>query len=235
VSSFLTGVVRRGAGLPLPVTIRPAMGPQQIAPSLPVSHQGRESDVQQRLAGLLVPAASRQEIRNIEARNCEPPLPMQLPARIPRDSGDQGSPRARAGATVPAPQDSSREPERRRVPLHRGAADYPSPPEPVVSHSLPRPRTTVTDVAEVREGGRKHQMPDVPPAAQPGTRQGAVASAGTISRGDAHEKRNIQVKIGRVEIRSNQVAPTVRPGRPNATRGFDDFKLSRNYFDRNLR
>jgi hypothetical protein len=49
------------------------------------------------------------------------------------------------------------------------------------------------------------------------------------------EKRSIQVRIGRVEIRSTQPAPVVRTVRPPSTGGFDDFKLARNYLDRNSR
>jgi hypothetical protein len=233
VSHFLTGLVRRGAGLPLPVTLRPARGSLQIAPSVPTAQPGREGDMQPP-SSLPVPAGATQDIRNIEVRSVEPAPPMQLPARIPRDLGDRLSPRALGIAPVPAQSDSSPGPERRKVSPQRGAADFSSQHEPPMSHFQPRPRTPMTDVAEVREGGRKHPVQAVAPVTQPGPHRDPVASTSTISRGDAQE-RNIHVKIGRVEIRSNQPVPTVRQARRNGTRGFDDFKLSRNYFDRSAR
>src|SRR5580765_6858729 len=48
------------------------------------------------------------------------------------------------------------------------------------------------------------------------------------------ESHNIQVRIERVEIRSNQPAPLARPARPSRVSGFDDLRLARNYLDRNF-
>src|SRR5262249_21943488 len=50
------------------------------------------------------------------------------------------------------------------------------------------------------------------------------------------ESRSIQVKIGRVEIRSSQPAlPVVRTPRTAGTSGFEDLRLARTYLDRGAR
>src|ERR1019366_1862060 len=41
MSNFVTGLVRRGAGLPQPVSIRPALGPAQMPASLPPAGPGQ--------------------------------------------------------------------------------------------------------------------------------------------------------------------------------------------------
>jgi hypothetical protein len=52
------------------------------------------------------------------------------------------------------------------------------------------------------------------------------------TREPARETHNIQVKIGKVEIRSTQPALVVQAPRRTSASGFEDLKMARNYFNR---
>jgi hypothetical protein len=110
----------------------------------------------------------------------------------------------------PAPL-KSRLPEAAHPPVVR---PEPKPrPDPVSSvakdHPLLKPESVVM--------GR---VPSTPPA------------GGSHEPRPAQETRNIQVKIGKVEIRSNQPTPALRKTPPSRTSGFDNLRLTRTYLDR---
>lgn len=269
MSNFLTGLVRRGAGLPLPVTIRPASGPQPMPASVTVSPHVREPTPKENQAESPVSSESAMntEIKNL---NCAGPAPaIPWPESTPSDAVEVASLQPRMErAMAPQPVAPSRAvsstfgvSESRPVSRHTGMDEKPSPVEPSSTHVRPVPEVpeTAVPVRSVREGSPPRQTPRDAPAPQAAVRQDAArsvvphpapkperlavgqsplpaASAPAIaSRGTTPEKRTIQVKIGKVEIRSSQPAPVVRTTRPPSTGGFDDFKLARNYLDRSLR
>jgi hypothetical protein len=270
VSNFLTGLVRRGAGLPLPVTILPAHGPQQIPASVTVSSQVRELAPEENQAESPV---SNRSVMNTEIKKADsagPPLAIQLPERAPSDVVEVTALHPRMERPI-APQPVAPSPdvsatfavlERRPVSRRAGMYEKPSPAEPISTQIRPAPeapeilppsravregspplqppRRAQESQAAVRQDAARSVVPLRPvpkqeqlPVARPS--QPAASAAAIASRGATPEKRSIQVKIGKVEIRSSQPAPVVRTTRPPSTGGFDDFKLARNYLDRNPR
>jgi hypothetical protein len=260
MSNFVTGLVRRGAGLPQPVSIRPALGQAQMPASLPPAGPGQ------------IPAQSPAVALSDYGRGLDDG---------PRDFSALTGPAARLPGPEPAPA-----PE----PVNRWAAKPSATPQETFSlqpRSEP-PRTTppptlqvrgedrsslrvlpppslTTTAAETGENLERHTPrlqedtrspiarpePRTLPGAVSGTTpahplprpesiaiarvQPAPAASASSGRGKTQDSRSIQVKIGKVEIRSSQPAPATRPNRPSRTSGFDDLRLARTYLDRGSR
>ncbi len=262
MSNFLKNVVRRGAGLPLPISIRPAIGPQQIPPSLVSSQYSGENDP---------------DLRGAEP--ARPPEPLTTTIRTTESGGPHASLSEKPSSDligVVAKQSPDRLATPKLAPLSSAATFEVAPISPVFDTSHPEapedaphlttkvhptqairetvapypPRSgntgeiqkqilhvapakpashgTPPNLANTMRPAIEREQPPLLRASEPGsTRQT------TASKSAPPENRNIQVKIGRVEIRSSQPPQVVRPTRPANTGGFDDFKLSRNYLDRN--
>jgi len=262
VSNFLRGLVQRGAGLPLPVTMRPAVSPQDLAGLASVSLEESEANPDATAAASPVRDESsltgevpnrdfagrnnstRQQATLPEPRSTtQSPLPILLPVASPppftspRLSAGEDQPRPRpisgntqppeplaATRTSPAAGEQERVPPSRFLQENRPAAQsLPSKPEPRTM-----PQDTAVDSLPSRLAPQQEHFPVVrlPQPAPPGTR---------IVEKRTTPERSIQVKIGRVEIRSNQPATVVRPSRPPSSGGFDNWNLARMYLDRSPR
>jgi hypothetical protein len=260
MSNFLTGLVRRGAGLPLPASIRPAAGPQQIAASVPVSPQVLEPTAKENPAESLVSSGSAMNTEIRKADFAGPSPAIQWPERTLSHAVAVASPQPAAPSPAPSPKFGIDE---TRLVSHRtGMDEKPSSAGPITARILPthEVQETGSPLRAVREGSSPQQTPRRGPEPQAAVPQDAAvnavpvrpvpkqerlpvvrlsqpaaASSAISSRRATEEKRSIQVKIGKVEIRSSQPAPTVRTTRPASTGGFADFNLARNYLDRNLR
>lgn len=243
MNNFLAGVVRRGAGMPSPVTIRPAMAPNipVDAPSVPMPAGQEETGPSFSSAPDAMPdvrpVSELQEVRPKESLpKTDPQTPVALPevaAIKPRSIetpfGSEAKPASvpvaepvRITASVPAPnQDFAITPAREEV----GVPEASPSPAPVTVILQPAqtapPATEVQAKPEQRSEsplGVREQKTTAPPIAK-----------------SAAEPRNIQVKIGKVEIRSTQPPPPIPARRPPEKGGFDDYSLARNYLDRGSR
>jgi hypothetical protein len=262
MSNFLAGVVRRGAGLPSPVTIRPAAGPEQLPVASFQTAQGPDE-----APVAIDPPHARESVDMPAPRTlyAEPPSPAPPPIARP---GARVEPIAiRAPVT---PEASPARPENRiepAAPMPRPAMAGTTTETIRARESVPvnvqQPRSAAERVASLQQtihapaetqrspekagatailrlGPPAPAMPVQPqtaaqriePAAsvQPPTKTFAPAAMRT-----AAEPRNIQVKIGKVEIRSAQPVTAAPPPRTPAKGGFDDFALARNYLDRGHR
>jgi hypothetical protein len=259
MTNFVTGLVCRGAGLPLPSSVRPAAGSPSTASmegsrALDPSHaefvgdRGFGFDVvrpEPSSSTARVSASASQvtseservtEKRSVRERETLPIQPRMEVSRASRLTAEQipdedySSRRADNGAR---PAESSPlvrasatdENSERRLPQEPGepviARVEPKAPPPAASnlaptHLLPKPEPS--DKPERSEVGR---------VAEP-----AASANASSNRGRSPESRSIQVKIGKVEIRSNQPAPVVQVTRASRTSGFDDLQLQRTYLDR---
>jgi hypothetical protein len=217
MSSFVGGLVRRGAGLPQPVAVRPAAGPGQLPSAMPAAVEQDLSAAAQQVASI-ERARDRSEVseRPVEIR--ERTTTLEPRSTLPHAVSQTDAPVPAAITHTPKP---SPQPDRiieTRQPSIRETAPPPSVrPEPrmeamqapVIERPVPRPEL---DIA-----GR------VPPA---------PVGPKSTERTKAPETRDIQVKIGKVEIRSSQPAPAARPAPPVRASGFDHLRLARTYLDR---
>jgi hypothetical protein len=227
MSNFLTSVVRRGAGLPLPVSIRPATGPQQIAAAIPISLPAADFESPRAPiapAPRTRPEATCEPLERVVPPSDQPETPPP-PARLDvGNSGASGPPQPvivprevdRSGVGAGTTIDRSSEPGERIAPL---VETRPS----IVPLAGPPSREAGPPVATAVVAPH----PAVSRGSKPGTEQ-PVGRAGP-------EDRSIHVKIGRVEIRSTQPAPVTRSQRQNENRGFEDLKFARTYVDRSSR
>jgi hypothetical protein len=241
MNHFLAGIVRRGAGMPSPVTLRPAIGPMNIplgAPSAadaPVEAvPSSRSDARPDAPLLTQPRESRQmdSRRNTEDRALpEPVTHVESRSQSPVEPASQPPVFSTRPAIVNAvepdrviPPVLKPAPERSEVSASPRPASIPQsapPAAPVATVLHPAPASIVQEVLV---------KPELKAAPTPGIHRekAAVPPAGRTSA----ESRNIQVKIGKIEIRSTQPAPVVPASRPAAKGGFDDLSLARNYLDR---
>jgi hypothetical protein len=226
VSTFLGGVVRRGAGLPSPVTIRPSTAPHDLPPVVP-AHAAPEGQDEFTDTPLMSPASIRE------------PLP--------------GSPLKNQAEPAPRPDTPTRITSRTDVPFDRvaGMQPPPAPIDPIAAaktagraqseHRDPVVHASKTVLAAPRADGVPPPLPASRQRLEPRVESGAAGQPPppTSSPARAHaetEPRHIQVKIGRVEIRSTPPpAPASRPARRNPRSGFDDVSLVRRYLDRSGR
>jgi hypothetical protein len=292
MSNFVTGLVRRGAGLPPRVSIRPATGPLQM-PASPAaegleSRQGitsfparalsdrdfgldvrrPDSAVPAEPARLQIPRPTaapepvnpRSEERSL---NTEETPSLQLRSEPVNRRSGKSSPRTEETLTLqprseppkkaPVATAQLRSEDRssartgdawRLVPQSSASTATPTatsenlePHTPALQENTPRlialpepnPRPDAfSDPTPI------HPLPRPTPNAVARVQPAPAASA-TAGKGKTQDSRSIQVKIGRVEIRSNQPAPVVRTTRPSRTSGFDDLRSARTYLDRGTR
>jgi hypothetical protein len=274
VSNFLHNLVRRGAGLPLPVAVHPANGPDQMAApavaSAPLDDHGQDSSAEPvrppepSVAGSgsarFIEASPAQNPTTIPIRPFavhtvtadQPSEPQPDPSPAPGSEAHTSSDKARIepGRTVPSASvaaetlnaqlrqtspekmqpeisarfaggDESRQ-QAKLIPHVEAAVNLQSP-------AAPQPALSINEViqpATKSSAPKQVQLPAMPASPKPAART-------KPDQGTPPEQRNIQVKIGRVEIRSNQPAPAAAPARPRNKGGFDDFALARTYLDRN--
>jgi len=114
--------------------------------------------------------------------------------------------------------------------------DSGSQPSPEIAMRLlvpARPEPSGRDISEPAHPQllSRHGSNEVVPSAGPA--RSVAANEGVRA---PNESRSIQVKIGRVEIRSSQPALAVaRTPRPSGTSGFEDLRMARIYLDRSAR
>jgi len=264
VNNFVTGLVRRSAGLVVPASMRahdPAPGfaslsgnlgeGQVIAPRMTVTDADYRFGVDADQSDLVTHTSSdltqadeptgaveplvQKPSEPFAARESSPETvltpwrelvgPVSVPSHAPGigDSAprsDDGSRRIVPSITPLAPSVPTREGSRVRL----------SPPE----GAMPRITSATTESSghEVSERAHplflpRHRPDEIVRSVQPVRSVAASDAVGAVN-----EPRGIQVKIGKVEIRSNQPAPVLRAPRSPRTSGFDDLRLSRAYLDR---
>ena len=213
MSNFVTRLVQRGAGIPQPVSFRPAAGPADFPIAVPAS-----SDLG------LSPAAA--PVTRFEPPHAEPAGRRESPSRV------TPLPELRIASAGPTPPV--------QPPLDRNPVRPPIEPTPVVPGAPPTAKTSARVIIEPQ---RRIDPPVPPPArpgespseraanpAHPSTVRTFAASAAPPATVDS--SRNIHVKIGKVEIRSSPPPQKpVKHARPR-TSGFDDLRLSRSYLGR---
>ncbi len=275
MSSFVTGLVRRGAGLPQPVAIRPVPGPQNVPHpfgATKATDEGRSdalpdesqriitsdlatSEFSTRIAPAVQPMVEVRPRGDLSGSKLEdkPRFEMQERASIsgtrrvaipqhtvPRALGSEEvrlMPRANDGDAKRGLEEAAT--TSTTLPNFQGGGIAKS--SRTVQESGP-PQQTILPRREsqpVRANAAANSIPlrleaQQEPAAvvRP---QNTVSTPPTEKRETTSERRSIQVKIGRVEIRSSQPTSVVRATGPRSSGGFDDLKLARAYLDRNLR
>ena len=235
MSNFVMNLVRRGAGMPAPVAIRPGVAPELIPPaaSTPLAVADREPEGRSLSIAIAREPMTPKELRPTEtAASHLPPAPTPSPSPLePRPREPDAIP-AKAAATPAEYHATGTKADTAKVSVSPRPGELPVVPE-------------VTDVPDKGESGG---MPEVRPKGDhvPLVRpvpQGALppavipqvppASAPSSSAGRTTGGRNIHVKIGKVEIRSSQPAPAMRPAPAKNASGFGDLRLTRAYLDRN--
>jgi len=260
VSDFVKGVVRRGAGLPSPVAVLPAGGQtltwtalQSVDDAGPLAEAQIPSNDEQAVTFPLRPAQNpRGPIHQVEQPAGLTPGPYPgavqwavAPTRIePQITLSPVRQQERPQALqdfAPAidsepPADSEPRPQlelSRLMPADRTEQQANS--SAAVSQMIPQPgektsqpRQMHPGVAECREAMPVREQK--PEAIAPRPTATSLPSVG--SHETARDSRNIQVRIGKVEIRSSQPPTIVQAVRRAPTNGFDDLKMVRNYFSR---
>jgi len=259
MSNFLRGLVQRGAGLPLPVTLRPAADPLQQAASVPASFSMEEPHMEATRAAPLFTsssvAAQQGSNANFAERNESISQPTAVSSPEPRPA-IQSTPMPIAAASHVAPEPSadavlprqnsanakSQEPlTATRIPASAGEEERAVLPRPVQGSRPAAPAQQ--DQSELKVMHRDEEVDSL--SSRPATQrehfpvvqlpQPAPAATRILEKRTIPEPRSIQVKIGRVEIRSSQPQTVVKTVRPPSPGGFDDWKLARTYLDRSLR
>jgi hypothetical protein len=238
VSNFVTGLVSRGAGLGQTVAISPATRPSQLPISATPSPGGEleggevRTEVTPFGKAQMVDAprsapAQRGEATSFAERVARPEnkaftqlepavFPVAQPQPV-RASESHVSP-----IVPPRPTEASKEVEVRPMPASDPAKVFLRDASPTVV--TPRLNTPAA-VAVAQPEPRKTVIEPVATRRVPPARAAANPAAKTP------ESRGIQVKIGKVEIRTTQPAPVMKAARPRNT-GFDDLRLTRAYLTR---
>lgn len=271
MSNFVTGLVQRGAGLPLPVVPRPAIGPQNMLHDPGTSEAVAEASPAALPAGCERRTSSDITTAEFSSRSALAAQPLSDARTWGAFSGkwrEKASPEiadihstqrpatsqldaSRAlGLTEVRPVPRSNEGDGKTTPIVKVATAPPvaSPGNGETTKSSPTTKESNASSAIARalqpsrplHGKREdasvqplrvRAVPRQEPAAvgRP-VQQGPTATPKT-GQGAAPEPR-IQVKIGRVEIRSIQPAPPLRAPRKQTAGGFADLKLARTHLDR---
>ncbi len=244
MSNFLAGVVWRGAGIPSPVAMRPALPLQEIPlPVSPVagiaeefrqesrtSSQASTGSVEPLRLSPVTPDESRAEVRSAsEERSAPAPRPEPRTV-VTEPSRRETSPSAIGlvvrNETIPQPMLTPHPAESERQPIHPAGRMSPAPIELAPLAPAPVPEIISTPAAQAAK--QSEQKPESAVAVEP-----SPAAAPHAREHAPKESRNIHVKIGKVEIRTTQ--PSVPAARPRAKGGFEDFALARTYLDRSSR
>ena len=263
MSGYLSSLVRRGAGLPLPVSVRPPARHESLQATGASFAPASELDANvepTRSETISVSAGNDASVTKPHA--LPPPLLQQI---TPVQAGSRESDPSPLNAQKPEP----------RMPLVAMPFLPQLPPRNASGDSShqdvkpARPDSTARDggIGQTRQGtaranphlGKISHVDSTPIVPQktakaepgpppPGTqflaaipRQEPAAHAHALeqrsspdSRSEtaATEARNIQVKIGKIEIRSSQPALPARQVRKPSNGGFGDLNLARTYLDR---
>jgi hypothetical protein len=261
VSNFLRGLVQRGAGLPPTVTILSAGGPQQHHVSIPVSSEVGGRNQKATPISLVTPESSiapgisdpdfaepsestmqpvamslHGSTSEIHWPQIRPPAALQ-PVAAPESGADETRPVRRrivedsqsAEPAVTTPIFAVPRQEGLATPSQFFQESSPPPhPPPCGAESLPVRQVAAVGFSPAR------LVPNLEHFAVLRASQPAASADRATQRRTGPEPHRIQVKIGRVEIRSSQPATVVRTTRPSSPGGFDDCKLARTYLDRSL-
>jgi hypothetical protein len=254
VSTFVTGVVRRGAGLPAPVAVLPTASPGPMANSSATEDLGRT--VIENSGGVLEPRfvlspapvhSADHATRSLQPPSTMAPIPRLSEVRTEEVSKERRPERA---STPPAAHVVRGRPVCPTW-IRETPADVRLQPDSLAPPDTAKPIATQTKSQDIREvtspsirqsANSAHLGPPKPPQIEP-TRQlqfdtkRPTPAAPEFTLGDSREPatretHNIQVKIGKVEIRSTQPPPVVQAPRRNTASGFEDLKMARNYFSR---
>jgi hypothetical protein len=245
--SFLAGLVRRGAGLPGPVTIRPARSFQEA--SVSIGAKAAASQVES-----VAPVHSTRFSPHGSEEGAADAQRLQssrlVTAVQPDRSGDIIFNRFEASDHKGSIEESSQANVRimgknpRRIEIEGTDTKVPMPlvrphpDEPAASTLRSQQRqsqqdqSTMSVVRQEQVSGAPAKIlsrpasPTIVPAAPKQS-----ASPQPQNR-DGGAQRSIQVKIGKVEIRSTPVAPPVRAQRKMGTSGFAELGSARSYRDR---
>jgi hypothetical protein len=252
LNNFATGLVRRSAGLTFPAAVRPALGAANIPHAAELTEPtivGPKQDAQtnhdvtsisaepatpRKLMSAPTPPAPSETRRIVEA----PPVSRE--ERIPLQPRMDTFPPSIAGndsrsAPVTQPELPSLIPARISQPpvWQEPSAPTSTPIEPRPAPG-PNARPTVAHLPEpVRASADLSPKPESLAALEETVAAGPENAS--ANHGRSPEVRNIQVKIGKVEIRSTQPVSVAPAPRPTRTSGFDDLRLARTYLDRGVR
>ena len=249
MSNFVTGLVRRGAGLPSPVAIRPAIVPGHMAHTATMTDDGEP--ITEQASGAPVTSSvetSPQKAKFPDRMESVPPPVLAVPrpteVRAPEVLRKESARITGSQIESAVPQSST----------HSAVAQETSSgvllhPAPSISYAgLPeaanQSETQNAGHAQATDHARSDsQQPDQPKlsAIEPARQQPLEVARPTqpvavlpqtATREATRETHNIQVKIGKVEIRSTQPVPVVQAPRRTGTSGFEDLKMARSYFNR---
>jgi hypothetical protein len=252
VSTFLTGLVRRGAGLPSPVAIRPVTVPGPMADAGVMSNDGCAIDEKavgtssaQNIVTTPVTADSTARIepavqpgailasvpRSTEVR--APVVPQKETTRVTESETERAVPQSSRPVTAVQKAPVS-------VHLHP-ALSISTDTVPVAANQSKAREVGETPPANIRLRLNSLQSNAAIPAIEPARQrqlevsrptQSRAALPQVVTRESAREIQKIEVRIGKVEIRSTQPSPVVQARRRAGTSGFEDLNMARNYFSR---
>lgn len=258
MSNFVAGLVRKGAGLPSSVALRPAMGPYNLPGSIE-AHTAAAS-----LAGNAPDSSTSDEGSHLAARTAavEQPIAVGRPRGVLSETPQLEDAARETETPAPAPQmrrsvapqpNAEQSVTLRTLQGNKGdATPSPSlpPPSPSIHGEPPfkqASRSATTSTAEPERTQRNRpSKPEVREAKstllpvkvipQPESRivvPSVKPSPSTPQQSkEKREGRTIHVKIGRVEIRSTQPSTPARAARKPGTSGFADLTVARAYLDR---
>jgi hypothetical protein len=260
--SFVTGLVRKGAGLPSPVAVRPSFGPQNLpgpiattpstnslpanAPeALPASDNPRlaaRSTKIEQPAAVFRPRGVFSGTNRVEESSTENETPASIP-QVRQSVTPQ--PHAAPSATSDVPHRKPRSIESDIKPSPILSPEAPSTNSKATPRQASRSATTSIEALEAKLRGQRSRAGEddsksarLPAKVVPRLESGIAVPTAKPSASvpqqakEAGETRSIQVKIGRVEIRSTQPSAPVRTARKPATAGFADLTIARSYLDR---
>jgi hypothetical protein len=260
VSDFVNGLVRRGAGLPSPVAVLPASGTRLTGNALPPVEAGLPGGeeqiaqiVEQNATALGEPAstartppsAARQPAGPTPAPHAEAvqwqTIPTRIESHVSLSSVGQHADAPATREVAPAidsPGVAASEPGKRLALSPCIPADQierKANSSAAFSQTIPQPGKQSSQPPEIHPGVAEFRaaMPvreQKPEAMAP--RPTASSLPSVASHETARESRTIQVRIGKVEIRSSQPPTVVQAIRRAPTTAFDDLKMVRNYFSR---
>jgi hypothetical protein len=253
MNNFLAGVVRRGAGRTSPMTLRPAVGPQNIPletirpgpAATAASFEEPEAFSSTDFSPTLF-SSTYADVTPAPPGTLRPAEPVLLPQQVRAEehfSTAAAPPSATAPQAAAVPQAVRSAPQPNR---DDQGADIQLEAKPTQTIPPVQPRAAAHQDIPATIPAHKHlgTPPALSPAAASPAQEASIKPIPTsgaernpavpIARG-AGEQRNIQVKIGKVEIRSTQPSVPVPASRPPAKGGFDDFSLARHYLDRGQR
>ncbi len=263
MSNFVAGLVRKGAGLPSPVAVRPSMRPHNVpgpieAPTSAISLSGNAPDSlttgedsplaargaadEQRVV-IFRPRGLLSGMHQLEETSAEIDVPLSIP-QMRRSVAPQphAGPAVTPEVVPQTPRSNAGNATASRSLVRPATAPSPNG-EPVLEQAS-RSASTSSPVSEPKQRGQRSHLAEdlksalLPVKVVPRQESRIVVSTARPSASapqqikQAREPRSIQVKIGRVEIRSTQPSAPTRATRKPATSGFADLTIARAHLDR---